>query len=587
MALTEKQRLRAEQAGYTPEQIAKFERILAMDPSTRKSAQRAVNRPNMATKAAEEFQYNPITDPRRRTLKSKAYGAWMKPATLAYKALGAYGQAKESALSSPIVGYQRAGMGLTPGSGKGESTMLDPAMPQRSMTRALNKQYSEGDRAEIATDTVDRALSLEEPTEYGDIYENAGLSPKAARTLGFATAMFEPDIGMVKAFGRSRNIPNVKAKPFQLVGNAVTNKNKKIMNKHLNYLSRQKGGNAESVNRLMNRSENVLSYAKNEDLLPEYLARTSAKAEEGFQTVLREAGDATGEVRAAFGDYHVPLRKETLSNVVQDMVRDSIAEFKTRIVRRGNARVKQKILKPNKNVRGADRVVSALKEIVQRAWRNDGQVSLRDIGFVLKGLSDIAGTPDYKSVYATANKLIRTLKDLRGTLPPTVKQRLNVVDSRYAKLKRLQKGGMKEGHSGFESLAKVPAGGTSKLTKYNKLSQSDKNMLAQVDAVLPDEYKFLTDLKDQSAAHVFSQVKPLKDTSLLGLVTLVMRPQMLPAVGLAIGGTSPRLSALGHTKLRDIRNKINKSPRTQATLRALDDFTDTQVRVGARHNDEQ
>lgn len=538
--------------GELPKLVSRQAAISEYNPMTQRSAELAMDRPDMKRSFAEETQYNPLEQEELTDLQ-KARQLAVKPASLAIKGLGAAGQTMESALSGPVVATQRL--------------EKEKNVKQRLLEGAANIAFPGGgpsaitSMAGIAMDpekrgewlnTVRKSISGEEPTEYGDVYRNIGIPEPIAATLGLGTAMLEP--GMQELVKGASVIRNAVGKTVSKVEKNVAQQAARI---HLNILSAAKGGGREAVDVFVKDPANVVKNALDPQQVEKRLEDTIDTIRDRVVKAQKSAGEAIEDVTKIHGDKIVQASSATgekvTANTLQRLLDDSLIE---KVGKKGNIRANK--------IEGVNELLNIVRDVerdvdmVKHGGR--GNLKLDRVRWHLKRVRALAS--DKKSpVYAHANGLYDDLTSLYDNLSDkAAKVDLDSVKSAYSQIRRLREGDKLTGRGSVDELIKVSASGKTKLSNYFSLGESAKASMQQLDDILPEKLKFMDELKASSAANIFKSIEPIKGTSLLGLVTVLYRPQMIPGVAAASVLTSPRLAALGHYGIRAAKEKLAASP---------------------------
>ena len=556
MALTREQFQKARSAGFSVEDIIGFENERTEKPRKLnvlgRTAQRSMEatqggtqalaqeRPNMLKALGKELAYNPLTN-KDLSIPKRILQQSLKLPTAGLKALGAAGQTIESGLSSPIVSLQRG-------------------------HHPLSKEFQ---------DTRVKALTGEEPVEYGDIFRQAGLPEPVAKVGGLGIAMLEPGAQeFMKPISAARKGFTKGLTKFE------SKLGKGIQRTHLRML----GISDEAADVFAKDPKAILRLGTSEKVIENSLDESIDNIGKGLRHAHKSVSDMFSNIVKVQGDKTMPAIK-----VIKGVSEPVTKSVKLNMIDSAVAEVgKSGKLVPN-NIMGAKELIKLVNDVdvavLSKKFGGKGNLSLRKLRLFDAQLDSLIDQVPGSRVHAVASKLSSDLSDMYQFLPEGAAGDMLAARASWKNLRLLEKGDPEQGIVGVEKTFRPNVRGKTPADSILKADDRLKGSLQALDDLLPDKFKFYRKLIEDAAAKEFTRSLPVKGTSLIGAAAMMFNPAMLPYVLAAGAIASPRAAGATYTMFRKTGEKIGKmlsNPRIAALTKLIERTADTAVYTAPR-----
>lgn len=501
--------------GILPEMVSREESVGGFNPKTQRSALMAKERANPWEAVGKEIMYNPMSDPKLNTLgKLKAQAIKMSMIPGIAKAIGAFGQQSESLASALPVAIQR-GKDI-PG-------------------------------------TLRKAITMEEPTQLGDIPMNEGAPDWVSAGLGLAgSALLPGPAGAVKGVGVLR----------EALGKAIVPARQKVLEgfakAQLHALS---GASPGAIKKGIEKGFSFIKTGKGATFVDDNLDTAVEKVRGAVDYAQERASRYVGKVMNKYA------KKEVVAKGITDNTVNKLKASSLMLDTPEGLQLSR--------VRGIDNLKTIIDEVDAKIAKQGGKLSVEQIKFYKAGLKDLAKNPEFGAVYAAANEFSDDLSNLAGSAHESIKK----ANDFYSLTQKIIKKNAGEGTVGIDPLTKTSTRGATPIENYHKLPNKAQQAVEGLQEFTPKK-PFLNSLQEAAAAKEFSSGMPNKSIGLVGGVGVISNPAAWPLIGALLGGSSPKGSAL---MWKRILTKKQGSPALDAVRGLLErGMIDPAIMQGAR-----
>lgn len=474
--------------------------------------------PDLLKSFVEEALYKPMLDTRYSPIQRVMRQA-LHPAVAAAKGLGGYYQRASAALANPIIEMQKGNFA-----------------PNLSGIRGIT-----GEQRGTFEDVLTNARVPKHLAVIGDLIASAGI-PGIGEVAGI--------LGQGAKIGR-----RVATKAIPIPFNALGRYSQRS---HLLALVEDEGAINRAIERgfkdipkdLTEASAQSRLYAVRDKIL-EQAEKHEESAQVNFGKVLRESE-------------HIPTAIKTtptgtnLTDSAWDMLNHSaFVDEAGNVV--SNA--------------GTDKLVDVMSRLEKKATETG--LTIKDIRAYMTEIDKLAKNARGGSLYAIANELRSTLATAVKDTSTELAQASQSYRSMITTLN-----GLKERTPGIYDIVHQNKLGGAQLAQggYYKQSLRGQEALGKFEQGLPQEGKFLDELKNASYVNEFSREKPAKGASAAALATFALRaPWMLPILAGTGSMLAPRKAAGFYKKLFSISSgmsSIVKSIAKKPITKAIEDLLD-------------